>query len=304
MNPIVTIGIPCYNAGRWIEACVRSALAQDWPEKEVIVVDDGSTDASREILHGFGDAIRLVEGGHRGSNRARNEVLRLARGEWVQFLDADDYLMPQKISRQLAGARNCDAIYSPVWIENATTGTRELAAIDPRADIYTQWLAWQMPQTGGCLWLKSALEKIGGWNEAQPCCQEHELYLRALKNGLRFSFAPAPDAVYRIWSEETLCRRDPRQVVHVKTALMEDLRAWMCGRGLWQPCHAAAAAQAFFELSRTLAKYDLAEAAAYHAAHKRDGMMNATGPAAPPAYRLFYKALGFSNAEKIARILR
>ena len=304
MKPTVTIGIPCYNAGRWIESCVRSALAQDWPEKELIVVDDGSTDASLEILRGFSSDIRLVEGGHRGSNHARNEVLRLARGEWVQFLDADDYLQPEKISHQFAEAPEAEAIYSPVWIEDAINNSREVSAIDPLFDIYQQWLAWQMPQTGGCLWRKSALEKIGGWNEAQPCCQEHELYLRALKGGVRFSFAPTPNAVYRIWSKETLCRRDPRQVVSVKTALMEDLQTWMSGLGLWQQRHIDTAAQAFFEMSRTLAKFDLAEATVYHAAHKRDNLINATGPAAPAAYRLIYNVLGFFSAEKIARILR
>src|ERR1700722_11176464 len=85
----VTIGIPCYNAERWIETCVRSALALDWPEKQIIVVDDGSSDGSRDIVRAFGNSIELVFTEHGGSNPARNEILRRSTGEWIQYLDAD-----------------------------------------------------------------------------------------------------------------------------------------------------------------------------------------------------------------------
>ncbi|MGB8354841.1 MAG: glycosyltransferase [Chthoniobacteraceae bacterium] len=301
----VTIGIPCYNAERWIEACVRSALALDWPEKQIIVVDDGSNDRSRDILRGFGNAIELVFAEHGGSNLARNEILHRASGEWVQYLDADDYLLPEKISRQFAETSNgSEVIYSPVWIENASTGHRVASEINPRYDIYAQWFSWQMPQTGGCLWRKDVLTKAGGWNERQPCCQEHELYLRALKAGVSFSFAPTPNAVYRIWSEETLCRRDPRQVIHVRSGLMDDLRAWMQSQHLWNKLHDDVVGQAFFEMARSLAKYDLAEASEYHATRKRQGLIKASGSAAPQTYKLAYRALGFSGAERLARALR
>jgi len=305
MPALVTIGIPCYNAERWIGDCVRSALAQDWPAKEIIVVDDGSSDASREILKAFGDSIQVVLAEHGGSNPARNEVLHRSKGEWIQYLDADDYLQPGKLSRQLAEAGgDCEVIYSPVLIEDATTGTKVPSEINPQYDIYSQWLSWQMPQTGGCLWRKSVLEKVGGWKVGQPCCQEHELYLRALKAGVHFTFAPTPNAVYRIWSEETLCRRDPRQVIHVKTGLMDDLHGWMQAQHLWTSQHDAVAGQAFFEMSRSLAKFDLAEASRYHAARKQQGLIKPTGPAAPRSYQLAYRAFGFSGAERIARALR
>jgi Glycosyl transferase family 2 len=271
----------------------------------VIVVDDGSTDESPGILAGFGDAITLVQGGHKGSNHARNEVLRLAKGEWVQYLDADDYLQPEKIAKQFAEAgMDADAIYSPVWTEDATAGTREAGAIDPQYDIYMQWLSWQMPQTGGCLWKKSTLDRLKGWNEAMPCCQEHELYMRALEAGARFAFAPTPNAVYRIWSEETLCRRDPCQVVEVRTELMDNLQAWMEQRRLWTERHQAVAAQAFFEMSRTLAKYDLARASRYHSERRKRALINPAGPAAPASYKLAYRIFGFASAEKLARALR
>jgi hypothetical protein len=305
MTPLVTIAIPCYNAGRWIAAAVRSALDQTWPEKEVIVVDDGSTDESRSELEKFGGAIRVIRGEHRGGNAARNQALAAARGEWVQFLDADDYLEAEKIAQQLAetneGAQ-ADVIYSPVWVEEA--GSRTPSPIDAGRDIHSQWLSWQIPQTGGALWRRSALDGLGGWKEGQPCCQEHELYLRALKAGLRFEFAPTPHAVYRVWSNETVCRRDPRLVIRVKTGLIDELQTWLQQRGEWTETHRRIAGQACFEMARTLAKYDLDEAEAYHRERAGKQLWYLHGPAAPATYQIAYRTLGFSRAERIAAARR
>jgi hypothetical protein len=305
---LVTIGIPCFNAERWIDAAIESALAQTWTDCEVIVIDDGSTDRSREIVRGFGSKVRLLETEHAGGNRARNAALREARGEWLQFLDADDYLEPEKIARQFAESddgKNADAIYSPYWFEReGSPPERWLGELDPRLDLFSQWLAWQLPQTGAVLWRKSALEQIGGWKDDQPCCQEHELYLRALKAGLRFVFAPTPHAVYRLWSADTVCRKDPRRTIRVKTSLMDDARAWLTQQDRWTAEHERVAARAFFEMARTLAREDLAEAGRYHSERKAAGLIALDGPAAPWSYRLAYRLFGFDFAEKLAAIRR
>jgi GT2 family glycosyltransferase len=307
MKPKVSISIPCFNSARWLKQAIESALAQSWPAKEVIVVDDGSTDESVAVAQKFGDDIQLIVTENRGGNHARNCALQNACGEWIQFLDADDYLEPEKIARQFAetnGGTDAGVLYSPTWIEDLGRQTRVPSAIDTHYDLYGQWLAWQIPQTGGALWRKSALGSIGGWKVGQPCCQEHELYLRALQAGLRFHFAPTPHAVYRIWSEQTVCRRDPRQVIRVRTELMDQLRAWMQARNLWTEAHARIAGQAFFEMSRTLARHDLAEAAAYFRERKERGLIHLAGPAAPRGYRLAHRLLGFTGAEKLAATRR
>jgi len=307
MPALITIAIPCFNNARWLRAALESALAQTWPATEVIVVDDGSTDDSVEVARGFGGPVRVLVNAHRGGNHARNCALQAARGEWVQFLDADDYLEPEKLAQQLAetdGGANADIIYSPTWMEVTRTERREPSEIDPRLDIFAQWLAWQLPQTGGGLWRKAALNALGGWKEDQPCCQEHELYLRALQAGLRFVFAPTPHAVYRLWSEQTVCRRDPRLVIRVKTALIDALQTWLQERGRWQPEHAAIAGRACFEMARSLAKANASEAAAYHHERAARGLIHLAGPAAPRSYRLAYRLLGFAGAEKLAAARR
>ncbi len=305
----VTIGIPCYNAARWIAQAIQSALDQRGVETEVIVVDDGSTDGSPAIVQSFGERVKVISGGHQGANHARNLVLQNATGEWVQYLDADDYLEPEKVITQLREAdcgRNADVIQSPVWIETwkADASSRVQSETSPDADIFTQWIRWHIPQTGGCLWRREALLRAGGWKEGQPCCQEHELYLRALITGLRFVYAPTPGAVYRIWSEETLCRKDPLLVIRIRTGLFDTLLTHLSEKGLFTETHRREIGRACFEMSRTFAKQDLTGAARYHDEQKSRGLIHLAGPAAPLSYRITYRLLGFAAAEKVARRMR
>jgi glycosyltransferase involved in cell wall biosynthesis len=308
MNPLVSIGIPCYNSARWLAQAIESALSQTWPEKEVIVVDDGSTDNSAEVARSFGDRIQFFQTENRGGNHARNLAVQHARGEWLQFLDADDYLEPAKVERQLneVSPADADVIYSPIVIETGVgaEARREIAPLDTSVDLYAQWLAWEIPQTGGALWRKSALDAIGGWKDNQPCCQEHELYLRALQAELRFVFAPSALAIYRIWSESTVCRKDPRLVIRVKTGLIDELRAWLSERGQWTPVHQRVAGRACFEMARTWAKYDRAAAAEYHRERRARQLIHLEGPAAPLSYQVVYRTLGFSSAERLAAASR
>ena len=302
----ITVGIPCFNAARWIAQAVQSALDQRDVEVEVIVVDDGSTDDSVAIAQSFGERVKVIAGGHQGANHARNLVLQNATSEWVQYLDADDYLESAKVITQLResdGGRDADVIYSPVWIEtwSADSSTRVASESSPEADIFTQWIRWHIPQTGGCLWRREALLRVGGWREGQPCCQEHELYLRALMAGLRFVFTPTPGAVYRIWSEETLCRKDPLLVIRIRTGLFDTLLGHLSQNNRLTDTHRREFGRACFAMSRTFAQHDLAGATAYHAERKARGLIHPAGPAAPLGYRIIHMLFGFTAAEKIAR---
>src|SRR5436309_11836996 len=100
-KPLVSILIPCYNAEPWITQCIESALQQSYPHKEVIVIDDGSTDRSAQAIERFGNAVAFHRLAHCGGNAVRNELTRRARGEWLQYLDADDFLLPDKVTAQL-----------------------------------------------------------------------------------------------------------------------------------------------------------------------------------------------------------
>src|SRR5664279_4842464 len=103
VTPLVSIIIPCHNAAPWLAETLESALAQSWPEKEVILIDDGSTDTSLAIAQRYqARGLQILTQPKRGAAAARNQGWRESRGDYLQFLDADDLLAPDKIAVQLS----------------------------------------------------------------------------------------------------------------------------------------------------------------------------------------------------------
>lgn len=118
MTPLVSIIIPCYNAEPWLAATVESALAQTWPAKEIILVNDGSRDGTLAVARQFvSRGVRVMDQPNGGACTARNHGLRLARGDFIQFLDADDLLSPDKIAAQVAllSTRSPGTVASCAW---------------------------------------------------------------------------------------------------------------------------------------------------------------------------------------------
>jgi glycosyltransferase involved in cell wall biosynthesis len=107
MSNLVSILIPAYNASRWLGESVNSALAQTWPNKEVVIVDDGSKDDTLAVAQAFHHAnVKVATQPNSGAPSARNHALSLAQGDYIQWLDADDVLHPDKISHQMARAED------------------------------------------------------------------------------------------------------------------------------------------------------------------------------------------------------
>src|ERR1700730_16992783 len=106
---LVSILIPAYNSEQWIGDAIRSALAQSWQCKEIIVVDDGSRDGTATVARRFASKeVAVVSTENQGAAAARNHAMQLSQGDYIQWLDADDLLAPDKIERQLAALREVD----------------------------------------------------------------------------------------------------------------------------------------------------------------------------------------------------
>ena len=119
MQPLVSILIPAYNAEPWIADTIRCALAQTWPRKEIVVVDDGSADHTLAVARRFEVAgVKVVGQANQGASAARNAALGMCRGDYIQWLDADDLLAPDKIGQQLAlleGGAGPRTLLSGAW---------------------------------------------------------------------------------------------------------------------------------------------------------------------------------------------
>src|SRR5215831_19001178 len=103
MKPLVSILIPAFNAEEWIGDTLRSAIEQTWPHTEIIVIDDGSSDDTVAIATSVASkATRIVRQARQGGPAARNTAYSLCQGDYIQWLDNDDLLAPDKIERQVA----------------------------------------------------------------------------------------------------------------------------------------------------------------------------------------------------------
>ena len=101
----ISVVIVVYNGERYLRQAIESALDQTYPPHEVVVVDDGSTDSSVEIAHSFGDKVICRVQQNQGPSAARNFGTEVSTGEWVAYLDADDYWLPTKLEQQIAVAQ-------------------------------------------------------------------------------------------------------------------------------------------------------------------------------------------------------
>jgi len=200
--------IPCYNAGPWVAEAVQSCLDQTYQPLETIVVDDGSTDQSRQIVSDLSrkanGSVRLIQSAHQDAPAARNKGLAVASGEYVQFLDADDVLSPRKIELQMAAAtHHHEAVLYGTWLhlrksnEGWTTeypqkhmrGTGDLL----QERLEDKWLAGH-----SFLWPRQAVIDLGGWDESLTAWQDSDLHFRAILQGFQFCFVPDSTVYYRV----------------------------------------------------------------------------------------------------------
>ncbi len=218
---LVSIIIPCYNAERWVAATIEAALQQTWPDKEIIVINDGSRDNSLAVARQFeAQGIRVIDQANAGASAARNAGLQAARGDHVQFLDADDLLAPDKIEHQMRlllalgprvitssrWAHFRDAPTEAVFTEHANY--RDLLGVE---FLQLHWEQACMMQPGAWLAPRPLLEAAGPWNESLSLNDDGEYFARVMLSAERIVFCRASRAYYRVHGGIRLsARRDRR----------------------------------------------------------------------------------------------
>jgi Glycosyl transferase family 2 len=197
-RPSVSVVIPCYNAEKWIARCIQSVIDQHNVNVEIIVVDDGSTDKSLDVIKSFGHLVRWKTDSNEGACRARNCGLELARGEFIIFLDADDYIEPDSVAEWVESGTNADLVFGPFAYEDA--GSRYFGKpLSPSMNSYSmvrQWLQGQFIPPCSVLWRRSFLSAIGGWDPRALRNQDGEVTLRGLLKGARVGVAQRGLGVY------------------------------------------------------------------------------------------------------------
>jgi glycosyltransferase involved in cell wall biosynthesis len=212
-EPSVSVIVPAYNREALIGETLRSALAQDLP-CEIAVVDDGSTDGTRDAVRALGGSLRLLEGENRGPAAARNRGIAATAGRYVAFLDSDDLWLPGKLSLQIDHLErnpSCAAVCSDA---NLLRGDRLLPwtfyarygrGIEAPGSIRSRLWCANPIVTSTVVVRREALEAAGGFDESLRMSEDWDLWIRLAARG---DIVPlrVPLATYRIHPENTQMR--------------------------------------------------------------------------------------------------
>jgi glycosyltransferase involved in cell wall biosynthesis len=303
-NILISIIIPCYNVQDYIEECVESVFSQTYKHIEVICIDNNSTDQTwvkLEKLQVVYPSLVIDRELKPGAPAARNKGLKMSKGEWIQFLDADDLLLPEKIEHQMRiiyENPDCSFIAGSCLKRDLSGNNTVNKPVEQNP--FKSLFATQLGNTCANLWSRYVIEAIHGWNETLKSSQEADLMFRLLQQNDNVAFDYEPLTIVREREIGQISQRTP----HKKWLVYLDRRIaivdWLKKN---QPAYYQKEETYFlknlFHFIRLVAKYDLALAD-----KKRKQVFAQTLPPIKRSgfYYWAYRILGFKTTERITRL--
>lgn len=303
----VSIIIPCYNAENDIEECIDSAFAQTYQDIEVICIDNNSKDNTLSVLHDLKTKkypnLIIDEEKKQGASAARNKGLKIAQGKWIQFLDADDLLLPKKIEHQveIVHQKNTSLIAGSYKSQFLNGKTNEVFPIEePWFGVFST----KFGITGANLWEKSILDQINGWNASLNSSQEYDLLFRYIQKSENVS---ADSNIGLIKRERTASisnqniKGNRERFVHLRAQIIDFLKKekpeyWKDNKEKFQ--------QVFFDFLRTLYPFNSKIAVEYYKKYIPKDFHPKESAATTKTYLKIYNIFGFKAAELIKKLLK
>ncbi len=256
-NPLISVIIPTRNRRALVLRAVDSVLRQDCPDREVLVVDDGSTDGTADALAAIADC-RVIRLEHGGPAVARNRGIAAAAGQYLAFLDSDDYWHPPHLSTLLAALDQprVGLAYSPIRTESLDG--QPLGGQRDRREYHSGRVAGPLFEhvfihTSNVLCRTDLVRQVGGFDESLPVCEDYHLWLRL---ALRCEMARTDRVTaIRCWHGEALSRQNRVRNAIVRAAMLERFYLTEGGQAAVpkQPAFRRLA-KAFFQAGRALAR--------------------------------------------------
>ncbi len=209
MRPLVSILIPAYNSQKWIKSTIESALAQTWASVEIIIVDDGSPDETYNVAKRYeSKSLKVHKQENAGAAAARNKAYSLCQGDYIQWLDADDILEPDKIERQMEALQRYpgqDTLLSSCWgyFFYRTKKTNFEPTSLWKDQTPTEWLTNKLAknlqmQTATWLVSRELTDKTGEWNTKLISDDDGEYFSRMLLHTKHIVFSNESKLHYRV----------------------------------------------------------------------------------------------------------
>lgn len=223
-SPVVSVIMPAFNAAPYIRQALDSVFAQHFPDLEIIVVDDGSTDDTLAVLAPYDSRICLLQQPNGGPAAARNTALQAARGEFVCFLDADDWMLPDKLLQQAAylTLRPHLGLVHSGWriIDEQGNARRD---VEPWRELpqitLEQFVDRRAAKLGPMMFRRSWLESVGGFDPTLRHAEDVDLMFRLLLAGCQAEWIYRPTICYRVHHGSTLHREAELQSVCLPAVL-------------------------------------------------------------------------------------
>jgi glycosyltransferase involved in cell wall biosynthesis len=308
MAPKVSILLPCYNAEMHIGATLESALAQTWPNTEIIAVNDGSTDGTRAVLRAYEPrGVTVIDQTNKGQCAAANVAFHHSSGALIKFLDADDLLSPDHIALQatrISGLNDHVAMGEWARFYNDDIEKADFRPLPMYRDaepvdwLAAEWLdAKPMTQCGCFLIPRTVLDRSGLWDERLSLINDFEFFTRVLLAAQRIAYTPGARLYYRSGVPTSLSASRSRSAVESAfLSLGLAIDHLLAAENSARTRLACANVMRYFDYTYYPNHGDLRAQARRRAAELGGANI---GPDGPPAFHTLRKMVGWRIARRI-----